>query len=465
MDDFPSLNVSDLESKLLDFNIRDYEVQNSKHKNNIAGNEKESIDQLSLLNQVCSLKNRKAIDSTKNSPLFYQNVLLSKLACSKILCHATKGGNIEVMGMLLGNVIGNTFVIFDCFELPVEGTETMVNAHMESYEYMVQFYHEMVERSYTRNEENLNIIGWYHSHPGYDCWLSNIDMQTQSLNQQHQDPYLAIVVDPHKSKNDQKVRIGSFRTYQDQNDDTNFYELSTTVFDSELNKLENPLSVKIPFNSIESRNLESNYLQKLSETVKQWRNFKIMEKIENTAHTEDTTTNKSISTPGRIIQTAHEFAFAATSNGNGSRVNIIRSNSVSSIGSSSDIEMEDRNCSAFDSVASSINTIADPSRTSSIHTQMNNQNNQQERNSPKRPHILPAIQSSRYGVIFEGKDRPENKNFNIRTASAQDAFESKCIDDFHESLKNDYLTQKEILLRLKLRQYYRLRMYRDMFSK
>lgn len=24
-----------------------------------------------------------------------------------------------------------------------------------------------------------NIVGWYHSHPGYGCWLSGIDVGTQ----------------------------------------------------------------------------------------------------------------------------------------------------------------------------------------------------------------------------------------------------------------------------------------------
>jgi hypothetical protein len=31
-----------------------------------------------------------------------------------------------------------------------------------------------------------NIVGWYHSHPGYGCWLSGIDCSTQMLNQQFQ---------------------------------------------------------------------------------------------------------------------------------------------------------------------------------------------------------------------------------------------------------------------------------------
>lgn len=31
-----------------------------------------------------------------------------------------------------------------------------------------------------------NIIGWYHSHPGYGCWLSGIDVGTQMTNQKYQ---------------------------------------------------------------------------------------------------------------------------------------------------------------------------------------------------------------------------------------------------------------------------------------
>ena len=39
-----------------------------------------------------------------------------------------------------------------------------------------------------------NALGWYHSHPGYGCWLSGIDVSTQMLNQQFQEPWVAIVV-------------------------------------------------------------------------------------------------------------------------------------------------------------------------------------------------------------------------------------------------------------------------------
>ena len=57
------------------------------------------------------------------------------------------------------------------------------------------------------------MVGWYHSHPGYGCWLSGIDCSTQMMQQQYQDPFLAIVVDPHRTIASGKIEIGAFRTY------------------------------------------------------------------------------------------------------------------------------------------------------------------------------------------------------------------------------------------------------------
>uniref|UniRef100_A0A8D2H799 COP9 signalosome complex subunit 5 n=1 Tax=Urocitellus parryii TaxID=9999 RepID=A0A8D2H799_UROPR len=58
-----------------------------------------------------------------------------------------------------------------------------------------------------------NAIGWYHSHPGYGCWLSGIDVSTQMLNQQFQEPFVAVVIDPTRTISAGKVNLGAFRTY------------------------------------------------------------------------------------------------------------------------------------------------------------------------------------------------------------------------------------------------------------
>lgn len=53
----------------------------------------------------------------------------------RILQHAKKGGDIEVMGYFKGKIIGSTYIVMDAIPLPVEGTETRVNAGREADEY------------------------------------------------------------------------------------------------------------------------------------------------------------------------------------------------------------------------------------------------------------------------------------------------------------------------------------------
>lgn len=112
------------------------------------------------------------------------------------------------MGLLLGKVDAGVMVVMDAFALPVEGTETRVNVQQEGFEYMSAYMD--AAKQVGRLE---NAIGWYHSHPGYGCWLSGIDVNTQSQNQQFQDPFVAIVIDPVRTISAGKVNLGAFRTY------------------------------------------------------------------------------------------------------------------------------------------------------------------------------------------------------------------------------------------------------------
>ncbi|KAF5843621.1 putative COP9 signalosome, subunit CSN5 [Dunaliella salina] len=141
-------------------------------------------------------------------PHHFKHVRMSALALLKMAMHARSGGEMEIMGMLQGKIVQDAFIVIDVFALPVEGTETRVNAQAEAYEYMVDF-----ADSNKKVHRLENVVGWYHSHPGYGCWLSGIDCSTQMLNQQFQDPFLAIVVDPVRTMASGKVEIGAFRTY------------------------------------------------------------------------------------------------------------------------------------------------------------------------------------------------------------------------------------------------------------
>lgn len=141
-------------------------------------------------------------------PHYFKDIKISALALLKMVMHARSGGTLEIMGLLLGKVDANTMIAMDSFALPVEGTETRVNAQAQAYEYMA---------AYTESAKQVgrleNVIGWYHSHPGYGCWLSGIDVSTQMLNQQFQEPFVAIVIDPVRTISAGKVNLGAFRTY------------------------------------------------------------------------------------------------------------------------------------------------------------------------------------------------------------------------------------------------------------
>ncbi len=77
--------------------------------------------------------------SFTHSHHYFKYCKISALALLKMVMHARSGGNLEVMGLMLGKVDGETMIIMDSFALPVEGTETRVNAQAAAYEYMAAY--------------------------------------------------------------------------------------------------------------------------------------------------------------------------------------------------------------------------------------------------------------------------------------------------------------------------------------
>ena len=54
------------------------------------------------------------------------------------------------------------------------------------------------------------VVGWYHSHPGFGCWLSGVDVNTQQSFEALNARAVAVVVDPIQSVRG-KVVIDAFR--------------------------------------------------------------------------------------------------------------------------------------------------------------------------------------------------------------------------------------------------------------
>jgi len=147
----------------------------------------------------------------RKDPHHFKHVRVSAVALIKMVMHARSGGSIEIMGLMQGYTDGDTVVVTDAFGLPVEGTETRVNAQDDANEYMIQY----LELSRNQGARQENVVGWYHSHPGYGCWLSGIDVSTQKMQQTFNDPFVAVVIDPDRTISAGRVEIGAFRTFPD----------------------------------------------------------------------------------------------------------------------------------------------------------------------------------------------------------------------------------------------------------
>ena len=145
-----------------------------------------------------------AIDPKMNDTS--EQIYISPLSILKMLRHGKAGIPLEVMGLMLGDYVDDyTVKCIDVFSMPQSGTETSIESIDEGFQVKMV---EMLKQT-GRNEI---VVGWYHSHPGFGCWLSSVDINTQKTFEQQVPRTVAVVVDPIQSVRG-KVVIDAFRTY------------------------------------------------------------------------------------------------------------------------------------------------------------------------------------------------------------------------------------------------------------
>jgi 26S proteasome regulatory subunit N11 len=138
------------------------------------------------------------------SPDCAEKVHVSSLALLKMLKHGRAGVPMEVMGLMLGQFVDDyTIHCVDVFAMPQSGTTVSVEAVDPVFQTKMM---EMLKQ--TGRPEM--VVGWYHSHPGFGCWLSSTDINTQSSFEQLNPRTVALVVDPIQSVKG-KVVIDCFR--------------------------------------------------------------------------------------------------------------------------------------------------------------------------------------------------------------------------------------------------------------
>ncbi|MCO5573131.1 hypothetical protein L7F22_026896 [Adiantum nelumboides] len=107
-----------------------------------------------------------------------EQVYISSLALLKMLKHGRAGVPMEVMGLMLG-------------------------------EFVDEYTAKMLDMLKQTGRQEM-VVGWYHSHPGFGCWLSGVDINTQQSFEALNQRAVAVVVDPIQSVKG-KVVIDAFR--------------------------------------------------------------------------------------------------------------------------------------------------------------------------------------------------------------------------------------------------------------
>ena len=133
-----------------------------------------------------------------------EKVTISSLALLKMLKHGRAGVPMEVMGLMLGQFVDDfTINCVDVFAMPQSGTGVSVEAVDPIFQT------KMMEMLKQTGRPEI-VVGWYHSHPGFGCWLSGVDINTQQSFEALNPRAVAVVVDPVQSVKG-KVVIDCFR--------------------------------------------------------------------------------------------------------------------------------------------------------------------------------------------------------------------------------------------------------------
>lgn len=133
-----------------------------------------------------------------------EQVYISSLALLKMLKHGRAGVPMEVMGLMLGEFVDDyTVKVVDVFAMPQSGTGVSVEAVDPVFQTKM-----LAMLNSTQRPEM--VVGWYHSHPGFGCWLSGVDINTQQSFEALNPRAVAVVVDPVQSVKG-KVVIDAFR--------------------------------------------------------------------------------------------------------------------------------------------------------------------------------------------------------------------------------------------------------------
>jgi len=114
-------------------------------------------------------------------------VSISSEAIRKAVGHARTGGSEQVIGFLIGRMQDQVLIIEDAVSGRIEAEEGRVVVPAVTIA-------KIADGILTRRIKG-NIVGWYHSHPGYGVFMSDRDVATQKSLHQFSPYVVAMVID------------------------------------------------------------------------------------------------------------------------------------------------------------------------------------------------------------------------------------------------------------------------------
>ncbi|MDW8084120.1 MAG: Mov34/MPN/PAD-1 family protein [Candidatus Caldarchaeum sp.] len=133
-------------------------------------------------------------------------VRIYPLALGKIIKHSTAVLNREVAGLLIGKSAGKVLEIWDAMTGEQYGTPAYVQ--------LDELVMAKVAEDLSKAGKGLYIVGWYHSHPGLDVFLSPTDIDTQRRYQMLYSKAVALVIDPVEYSRTQRISSLKFKVFQ-----------------------------------------------------------------------------------------------------------------------------------------------------------------------------------------------------------------------------------------------------------
>ena len=136
-----------------------------------------------------------------------ETLFIPPAALLHMLRHARAGVPLEVMGLMVGEHVDKyTARVRHVFAMPQMGTGVNVSAIDPAFQV------DMLGLLQARGLD-APVVGWYHSHPGFGCWLSYTDISTHHSFEKLDPRAIAVVIDPIQSVKG-RVVVDAFRSIQ-----------------------------------------------------------------------------------------------------------------------------------------------------------------------------------------------------------------------------------------------------------